>query len=83
MEQKKKQKSEQKQEKPHFLSEIFKGLIESFFKGQMTKPEKEEQAKPQEKESFNGPLSVSNTYIIIHRERQRKGIFKWILSLFW
>jgi hypothetical protein len=83
-------KQAKEKDKSNFLGEIFKGFIESFFGGQM--PKRQQKRKPEEmkepseakeKEAAPSPAMVSTTYIIINRERERKGFFKWVLGLFW
>jgi hypothetical protein len=82
-------KDNSEEQKPNFLGELIKGLAESFLKSQYpkTKPERKREEKTpvrvEEKKEEEAPISISNTYIIIHRERESKGFFKRLVSLFW
>jgi hypothetical protein len=56
------------------MSDMITGLILSFGKGNQTEPKPEPKPEP--------PIQ-SNTYIIVCKKRERKGLLRWLLGLFW
>jgi hypothetical protein len=81
----KKQEMESKTKKASFseiMTHLVTGLVMSF--GGVTAKKAEEKPEPKA-ETKQEPLvqTNTNTYVIIYKERERKGLFKWLVSLFW
>ena len=78
---------ESKKKKSSFsdiMTHLVTGLLMSF--GGVTEKKPELEPKPEPKpEPKQEPLvqTNTNTYVIIYKERERKGLFKWLISLFW
>jgi|GEM_PF-4865510 hypothetical protein len=70
---------ESKKKKASFsdiMTHLVTGLLMSFGGVTEKKPEPKPEAKAE-------PLVQSSTIVIIYKERERKGLFKWLVSLFW
>jgi hypothetical protein len=71
---------ESKKKKASFsdiMTHLITGLLMSF--GSAT--EKKQEPNPEPKKDTI--VQNSSTYIIIYKERERKGILKWLVGLFW
>jgi hypothetical protein len=70
---------ESKKKKASFtdiMTHLVTGLLMSFGGNTEKRPE----PKPEPKQDT---IVQNSTYIIIYKERERKGILKWLVGLFW